>query len=385
MTIDSKSPELGAMRHHRWAGTRTPRPVDVTARARRSPAFSGHERVFEARDDATGLHAFIAIHSRVLGPALGGCRMWSYPTPEAALTEALKLSRGMTYKAAAAGLNLGGGKAVIIGDPRTDKSDALFHAFGAVVECLGGAYFTGEDVGTTVADMDCVARSTAFVFGTSENGGDPSEMTALGVVAALRIAIARRHGSPALRDRVIAVQGLGKVGLSLCRLLAQEGGKLTVADVDRARVSRAVDEFGAEAVSPESLHRLPADALAPCALGAILNRDTIPELMANVVAGSANNQLASKADGWTLHRRGIVYAPDYVANAGGLISIAAGQIEGERDRTRVLERVRRIGDTLKAIFDQSEREDLPTAVVADRLAERRLRGAPEAPDLRLAG
>jgi leucine dehydrogenase len=359
--------------------------LDITARARRSPAFAGHERVFELRDAASGLHGFVAIHSRRLGPSLGGCRMWPYESPDAALTDALRLSRGMTYKAAVAGLAFGGGKAVIIGDPATDKTDALFHSFGAMVESLGGDYLTGEDVGTTVADIDRVARRTAYAFGSSARGGDPSEFTALGVVAALRAAIAWRRGSPDLRDRTISVQGLGKVGLPLCRLLSQEGAKLVVADYDCDRLARVVDGFGARPVAPETIHRVPADAFAPCALGGILNRDTIPELMAEVVAGSANNQLASPRDGWALHRRGILYAPDYVANAGGLIYLAVGQIEGESDRTRILARVRGIGDTLSQIITRAERDELPTAVVADQLAEERIRGAPPTANFRLAG
>jgi len=385
MAHASKSSESRDGRRRPAATPGGSRPVDITARARRSPAFAGHERVFELRDAASGLHGFIAIHSRKLGPSLGGCRMWPYQSPDAALADALRLSRGMTYKAAVAGLDLGGGKAVVIGDPATVKSEALFTAFGAMVESLGGAYLTGEDVGTTIADIDCVARRTAYAFGSSAKGGDPSELTALGVVAALRAAIAWRRGSPDLRDRTITVQGLGKVGLSLCRLLSQEGAKLVVADFDSDRVAHTVDDFNATPVAPEAIHRVPADAFAPCALGGILNRHTIPELMAAVVAGSANNQLGSIADGWALHRRGILYAPDYVANAGGLIYLAVGQIQGESDRARIVARVRGIGDTLRRIFGRAEHDELPTAVVADRLAEERLRGAPQTTNFRLAG
>lgn len=385
MASASNSSDLRDRRRRPAAMPGGPRPVDITARARCSPAFAGHERVFELRDATSGLHGFIAIHSRKLGPSLGGCRMLPYDSPDAALADALRLSRGMTYKAAVAGLDLGGGKAVIIGDPATDKTDALFYSFGAMVESLGGAYLTGEDVGTTVADIDHVARRTAYAFGSGAKGGDPSELTALGVVAALRAAIGWRLSSPDLRDRTITVQGLGKVGLPLCRLLFQEGAALVVADVDADRVARVVDEFGATPVAPEAIHRVPADAFAPCALGGILNRDTIPELMAAVVAGSANNQLASPADGWALHRRGILYAPDYVANAGGLIYLAVSQIEGESDRSRIVAGVRGIGDTLRQIFSRAERDELPTAVIADRLAEERLRGAPPTTNFRLAG
>lgn len=385
MPIAWKPQAVKTMPVRRRTPSSGPKPIDITAAARRSPAFAGHERVFDLRDPASRLHGFIAIHSRALGPALGGCRMWPYASSDAALADALRLSRGMTYKAAAAGLDLGGGKAVIIGDPATDKSKALFNSFGAMVESLGGAYLTGEDVGTTVADMDWAAERTAYALGSSDKGGDPSEMTALGVVAAMRTAMAERCGTPDLAGCVVAVQGLGKVGLTLCRLLAQERARLVVADVDPERVACAVEQLGAIAVDPQAIHRADADAFAPCALGGVLNRRTILELNACVVAGSANNQLASPADGWTLHRRGILYAPDYVANAGGLVCLAVGQIESQPDRAIIAARVRGIGNTLRRVFDRARREDLPTALVADRIAEQRLRGGPATPDIRLAG
>ncbi len=385
MPVAKKSSGFLGGQNHRYRRGPGVQPVDVTDRARRLEAFDGHERVYELKDLASGLHGFISIHNRNLGPALGGCRMWPYASPDAALVDVLRLSRGMTYKAALAGLDLGGGKAVIIGDPGTEKTEALFRAFGAMLESLGGAYLTAEDVGITVTDMDWIARETAYAFGTSEKGGGPSEMTALGVVEALRTAAKHRFGAAGLSDLTITVQGLGNVGLPLCRLLTDEGAKLVVADIDRDRVARVIQEVGAMAVAPELIHRVPADAFAPCALGGILNRNTIPEMTVAIIAGSANNLLETDADGPALHRRGILYAPDYVANAGGLIEIAVGQVEGEADPAKVAARVRQIGGTLDHIFRRADHEDLPPVVVADRLAKEHVYGVPGTPEVRLVG
>ena len=349
-------------------------PVDITDSVRHMKDFDGHERVYELVDPASGLDAVIVIHDRRLGPALGGCRMWPYGDRAAALEDVLRLSRGMTYKAAVAGLDYGGGKAVIVGDPRRHKTEALLAAFGAMVEHLDGAYLTAEDVGMGVADLDRVARTTAHAFGTSASGGCPSEMTALGVHAALRAAADHRFGSADLAGLTVAVQGLGNVGLALCRRLHADGARLVVADIDADRVRQTQDRFGAEAAPAEAIHRVPADAFAPCALGAVLDAGTVAELKVAMVAGSANNQLATDADGDGLHARGILYAPDYVANAGGLIEITVGQVEGETDRARVEAKVRGIGATLAHIFRRADADGLPPAAVADRLARERVFG-----------
>jgi leucine dehydrogenase len=345
---------------------------DVTDQARRLPDFADHKEVWECRDPASGLHAIIAVHDTTLGPALGGCRMWPYGTTAEAMGDVLRLSRGMTYKAALAGLALGGGKAVILGDPETQKSEALFRAFGAMVEGLGGRYVTAEDVGTSVRDMDWVAEATAHVGGTSQVGGDPSAMTALGVHEGIKAALRHRLGSDALSGVTVAVQGLGHVGLALCDRLSGDGADLIVADVNRAPVERAVDAFGAAAVAAERIHAVTADVFAPCALGAVLDDETIPALRSAIVAGAANNQLAEERHDEELRRRGILYAPDYVINAGGLISVANAIAGEEATGAKAWTAVCRIGPVLSEIFGRAEAEGLPPGAVADRLAMERV-------------
>ena len=335
-----------------------------------SKDFDGHEQVVFHAHPVSGLKVIIAVHSTVLGPALGGCRMWPYASDEEALSDALRLSRGMTYKNALAGLDWGGGKAVIIGDPGADKTEALLSAMGRFVDSLGGRYHTAEDVGTTVADMDVVRRETPYVHGVSDGAGNPSPSTAYGVITGIRAAVRQRLGADDLGGIRVAVQGLGNVGYGLCRYLWQAGAKLLVADVDQSRVRRAVEEFAAEPVAAERIHRVAAEVFAPCALGAVLNHRTIPELAAPIVAGSANNQLAKPEDGAALKARGILYAPDYAINAGGVIDIAS---EGAGyDLDKVLCRVGHIYDTLSVIFERAQKEDAATDVIADRMAEERL-------------
>ena len=345
---------------------------DVTDQARSLPDFSDHQEVWECRDPASGLHAIIAIHDMTLGPALGGCRMWPYGTATEAMGDALRLSRGMTYKAALAGLALGGGKAVILGDPETQKCEALFRAFGAMVEGLDGRYVTAEDVGTSVRDMDWVAEATDYVAGTSLGSGDPSVMTALGVHEGIKAALLHRLGSEALSGVTVAVQGLGHVGHALCERLSGDGAHLIVADVNRALLERTVDRFGAAAVVAERIHTVEADVFAPCALGAVLDHETIPALGSTIVAGAANNQLAEDHHGEELRRRGILYAPDYVINAGGLISIANAIAGEESTGAKAWAAVCRIGPVLSEIFGRAEAEGLPTSAVADRLALERI-------------
>ncbi len=338
------------------------------------PEFRDHEQVVFGHDAGSGLRTIIAIHDTRLGPAAGGCRMWAYASDAAALTDALRLSRGMTYKNALAGLDLGGGKAVIIADANRDKTPELLEAFGTQVERLSGRYRTAEDVGISSQDMEIVARRTSHALGTKQTGlGDPSPYTALGVFEGIRAAVRHRFETDDLGGLTVSVQGLGNVGFGVARMLNAAGAKLIVSDINATAVSRAVEAFGANATEPDGAHAVKADIFCPCALGAGLNKTTIPQLRAQIVAGAANNQLATDADGEALRRAGILYAPDYAINAGGIISIAlAGPEDGD---ALVREKTIAIGDTLTRIFERAEAEGRPTQVIADRLAEERLRAA----------
>lgn len=332
-----------------------------------APDFDNHEQVVFGSDAETGLRCIVAIHNTALGPALGGCRMRDYATEEDALTDALRLSRGMTYKAAIAGIPYGGGKAVILGDPAVVKTPRLLRAFGRFIDSLGGRYITAEDVGTTVGDMDIVRQKTAYARGISDGSGNPSPATAYGVYMAIRAAVQYAMGRTDLSGIRIAVQGLGNVGYALCRFLNEEGARLFVADIRPETVNRAVDEFGAEAVPPDQILGLEVEVFSPCALGAVINDFTIGRLKAGIVAGGANNQLTEPRHGEELNRRRILYAPDYVANAGGVIDVAS---EGPGySQEKVLRRVEAIGQTMKEIFIRAEAEKLPTSTVADRMAE----------------
>jgi leucine dehydrogenase len=332
-----------------------------------------HEQVVFCRDAASGLRAIIAIHNTTLGPAVGGTRMWPYASEEEALIDVLRLSEGMTYKAAVTGLNLGGGNAVIIGDPKRDKSEALLRAHGRFVDSLGGRYVTAEDVGITVQDMEYVYMETPFVTGVASapgGGGDPSPVTAFGVYHGIKAAAKKVWGSPDLAGRSVAIQGVGSVGGHLAQNLAAEGVRLHVSDIDPARVQRVVQETGATAVAPEEIFGLDVDVFAPCALGAILNDRTIPQLRCRIVAGGANNQLAEHRHGDELMRRGILYAPDFVINAGGLINVYS-ELQGY-DPVAARNRARGIYDTLLAIFERAEADGIPTYQAAERLAEARI-------------
>jgi leucine dehydrogenase len=341
------------------------------------PEFDGHERVVFGHDAEAGLNAIIAIHNTNLGPALGGCRMWPYASEAEAVTDALRLSRGMTYKSALAGLPLGGGKAVILGDPRKDKSEALFLAMGRFVDSLGGAYVTAEDVGISVDDVDTMARATRHVAGTRAGGaGDPSPSTAYGVLVGIRAAVTHKLGRNSLDGARVAVQGVGHVGYHLCRLLHEAGAKLTVADIDGAAVECVADEFGAEPIAPDAITGVEGEVFAPCALGAVIDDRTLERLQAPIVAGSANNQLAEPRHGIELMRRGVLYAPDYVINAGGVINISH---EGpDYDKQAAVDHVARIHDTLREIFGRAEAAGIPTSEAADRLAEERFKKVFEA-------
>jgi leucine dehydrogenase len=336
--------------------------------------FDAHELVIFGHDAATGLKAIIAIHSTTLGPAAGGCRMWPYASQAEALADVLRLSRGMSYKNAMAGLPFGGGKAVIIGDSRTVKTPELLAAFGRLVDSLRGRYVTAEDVGTTTADMAHVARATRYVAGLGRApgvaGGDPAPKTALGVFLGLKAAVKFRLGRDDLAGLTVAVQGVGGVGYHLCGLLAAAGARLKVADVLPTAVARVCDEFGAAPVAPVRVLEEEVDVLAPCALGAILNARTIARLRAPVVAGAANNQLAQAQDGEALRAAGVLYAPDYVINAGGIISVAREYYGGTE--AQVIEDIHGIPARLSEIFERARRESRPTSESADRMARERL-------------
>ncbi len=357
-----------------------------------SPAFDDHEEVAFFYDHASGLKAVIALHDTTLGPAIGGCRMWPYAGEEEALIDVLRLSRGMTYKAAMAELPYGGGKSVIIGDPRSDKSEALFRAFGRAIDTFGGRYFTGEDVGTGPEDMDIAGQETAYVLGRAHGGsGDPSPVTARGVWLGIRTAVRHRLGRSDLNGIRVAIQGLGHVGCNLARLLAGDGARLIVADLDAARAERAVSEFGARRVGSDEVLRVEAEVLAPCALGGVINDETLPHLACAIVAGAANNQLREDRHGATLHERGILYAPDYVINAGGLINIAQELVPGGYERGRAMARVQTIAVTLEEVFQRAEREGRPTNEVADEIARERIaaglkaRASADGPRVAVAG
>lgn len=330
----------------------------------------GHEQLVVCYDKSSGYRGIIAIHDTTLGPALGGTRFWNYATDEEAIRDVLRLARGMTYKNAVAGLNLGGGKAVIIGDNRTARREMIFRAHGRFVESLGGRYITAEDVGTSTSDMDFVHMETDYVSGLATRSGDPSPVTARGVFRAIQASARTRWGSDSVAGRTVAVQGLGNVGFHLCRELHAADARLVVTDIDPAKVQRGVDELGARAVDAEQIYAVPADIFAPCALGGILNDDTIPRLQAQIVAGAANNQLLEERHGDELERRGILYAPDYVANAGGVINVYS-EIAGWTAQ-RALRKADEIYETTIGVFEIAKEQGIATYVAADRLAERRL-------------
>ncbi|GIU92621.1 MAG: leucine dehydrogenase [Acidimicrobiia bacterium] len=338
-----------------------------------SVAGEGHEQVVFGHDPVSGLRTIIAIHSTALGPALGGTRFFPYPTEEEALTDVLRLARGMTLKAAAAGLDLGGGKAVIIGDPAKDKTERLLRAYGRIVDSLHGRYITAEDVGTTSADMELIRRETRWVVGipVAEGGsGDPSPMTARGLVAAMRAVARHLWGADDLTGRRVAVKGVGKVGYNLVRLLVEARAEVIVADVSEAAARRASEDFGAKMVSNDDILFVDCDILAPCALGGDLNPDTIPRLSCRAVVGSANNQLRNDSDADLLADRGILYAPDFVVNAGGLINVYE-ELRGY-SRTRALHRVDSIYGATARILETADREGVNPHRAALLIAERRI-------------
>lgn len=334
----------------------------------------GHEQVNFFMDPHSGLKGIVAIHNTSLGPALGGCRMWSYDSEEEALIDVLRLAKGMTYKAAIAGLNLGGGKAVIIGNSKNDKSEILFRSFGRFVEGLGGRYITAEDVGTSVKDMEIVRMETDYVTGISRalgGSGDPSIVTAYGVYVGMKASVKYKLNRNSLSGLKIAIQGLGHVGMHLVDFLSKDDVQLFVTDIDQESVEKVVTQYHAKPIELEDIYSLDIDVFAPCALGAILNDDTIPLLKCSIIAGASNNQLEkSHKHGKDILARGILFAPDYAINAGGLINVS-NELEGY-NRERAFNQAEGIYDTLMAIYRRSEEKDIATNIASDQLAEERI-------------
>jgi leucine dehydrogenase len=336
-------------------------------------ANTGHEEVVFCHNKDAGLKAIIAIHNTVLGPALGGLRMWPYKSEQEAVNDVLRLSRGMTFKNAVAGLNLGGGKAVIIGDPSKDKSEALFRAFGRFVNSLNGRYITAEDVGIDVNDMEYVFRETDYVTGVHQvhgGSGDPSPFTAYGSLQGVMASLQAKYGNEDVGKYSYAVQGCGHVGGEFIKLLREQGAKVFVTDINKEAVQRCVDELGCEAVGLDEIYDVDADVYSPCALGGTVNEQTIDRIKAKIICGPANNQLATDAIGDELQKRGVLYAPDYAVNAGGVMNVSL-EIDGY-NRERAMRMMRTIYYNVGRIFEISKTENIPTYRAADRLAEERI-------------
>lgn len=333
-----------------------------------------YEQVVFCQEKNSGLKAIIVIHDTTLGPSLGGTRMWPYKTEEEAIEDAIRLARGMTYKNAVAGLNLGGGKAVIIGDAKTDKNPEMFRAFGRYVQSLSGRYITAEDVGTTVADMDAIYSETDFATGTSRIGssGNPGPVTAYGIYKGMKATAKEAFGSDSLAGKTVAVQGVGNVAYRLCSYLHEEGASLIVTDINKEAVDRAVNEFGAKAVDPADIYSVECDIYSPCALGGVINDDTIKQFKAKAIAGSANNQLLSDDHGDMLFKKGIVYAPDYVINSGGVINVADELLPNGYNQERAMNKVESIYGSLEKVYEIANRDNISTSVAANRMAEERI-------------
>lgn len=329
-----------------------------------------YEQLVFCQDKATGLKAIIAIHDTTLGPALGGTRIWDYETEEEAIIDALRLARGMTLKNSAAGLNLGGGKTVIMGDPEKIKSEAFFRSFGRYIEGLSGRYITAEDMNSTTQDMAWINDETDYVVGLEGKSGNPSPVTAYGVFRGIQAACNEVFGSDDLNGKVVAVQGAGAVGYTVCKHLHEAGAKLVITDIRKDSIQRIVDDFGATAVEPDEIYSVECDVFAPCAMGAILNDFTIDKLNCKIVGGSANNQLAEDKHGKMLEDRGILYVPDFVINGGGVINVYE-ELKGYNEK-RALSRAGAIYDTCKKIFAIAKEEGITTAEAADRMANQRI-------------
>lgn len=338
------------------------------------PSFDAHESVHFFYDAASGLKAVIAIHSTALGPAAGGCRMWDYKSSDEMLTDALRLSRGMSYKNAMADISLGGGKGVIWGNSKRDKSPDLFRAFGRAVNSLQGRYITAEDVGIDVADMEIVAGETPYVAGLNEGkaaSGDPSPVTARGVYLGIVETAKRAFGSDDLSARTVAVQGVGSVGGYTCEHLAEAGAKLVICDIDEDELARIAKLTGAKIVAPDEIYDVEADIFSPNALGAIINPETLKRLKVKVIAGGANNQLSTPDMGEAVRRAGILYAPDYIINGGGIINVAA-ELSGEYSKQWVDAKLKALMETLGAVLDEANAQGKPTSEIANQIAQERI-------------
>lgn len=344
----------------------------VTDMTEATAAHGQYETVLRAEEPESGLYALIAVHDTTLGPAIGGSRMWAYETEDAALEDVCRLSLGMTLKCAMARVPFGGGKGVIVADPVEDKSDELLRAYGRFVDSFEGGFYTGEDVGISLDDVRVMQAETPYLVGTDKGGGDPGPMTAYGVLVGMRTAWMHATGKETLDGATVAVQGLGSVGWSVCTGLADAGAKLIVADLNESLMRRAAADFGAATAAPDAIYDVDADIFAPCALGAVLNDSTIERLRCTVVAGSANNQLAEARHGRMLAERGILYAPDYVINAGGLINVAMEAMPGGYDHHKAVEKTTAIAASLAEVFREADAE-VPPSEVADAIAWRRVR------------
>lgn len=331
--------------------------------------FDDHEQVVFCSDKETGLRAIIAVHNTNCGPAVGGCRFWNYASDEEALIDVLRLSKGMTYKNALAGLNFGGGKAVIIGDPKKLKSEALFRAFGRKLNNLNGTYYSAEDVNITTADIMQAKQETDFVVGLEGKSGNPAPFTALGTYLGIKAAAKHKFGSDNLEGLTLSVQGLGSVGMAICEYLHKDGARLIVTDINQASIEQAVERFNAVAVSLDEIYGVNADIYVPCALGATVNDDTLAQFKVKIIAGCANNQLAKPQHGHALKQAEILYAPDYAINAGGIINIFFEQDPEGYSEFKATKKVHEIYDTLLEIFERADAEDKPTHEIADILAQ----------------
>lgn len=329
------------------------------------PSFDNHEHVAFFSDEESGLKSIVAIHDTTLGPAVGGCRMWNYASDEEAITDVLRLSQGMTYKNAVAGLAMGGGKSVIIGDAKKDKSPELFRAFGRSIHRLGGRYYSAEDVGINTSDIMIAHQETPYMAGLEGKSGDPSPFTALGTYLGIKAAVKHQLGKDSLQGMSVAIQGLGHVGYHLCRHLHEAGARLVVTDLNQDALAKVAHEFNAIIVGLDEIYHQDVDIYAPCALGATINDQTIDIIKASIVAGCANNQLAEIHHGEMLRQKGILYAPDYVINAGGIINVS---FDNNYDEAKSTAKVKRIYNTLLDIFQEADSKASQTSIIADELA-----------------
>ena len=343
-----------------------------------------YENIFFCQEKALGLKAIIAIHDTTLGPAAGGVRMWPYETEADAIRDVLRLARGMTYKCAAAGLSYGGGKCVIIGDPKRDKTEAKFRALGRFIHRLNGLFITGIDAGTNLDDMLMMRMETPYVVTVPEawgGPGDTSQATASGVIQGMRACLKEVYGSPSLQGRTVALQGIGAVGKHTLKYLVDAGAIVTLADIDQQRAELAASEYRANIARPEEIHRLNVDVYCPCALGNVLNDQTLPGLHCRIVCGSANNQLGEERHGDVLQALGILYAPDYIVNAGGLLAGLDSLNPGGFNRPRAMEKISRLYDALESVIAISKERHIPTYRAADVLAEQRIASIRQAKSL----